>query len=157
MAESNTDTFTATIGIETMRKGEETVRFTVSLPRKLLTKLDEQLAKGGYSSRSEFVRDLVRDKLVDRAWQNAKADVIGVLTISYDHHQPDLMRKLLEVQHSRYVNVLYSGHVHLDHHNCLETILIRGKPRQIEQIATRIGGLRGVRLARLTHASSVEV
>jgi CopG family nickel-responsive transcriptional regulator len=140
-----------------MRKKEETVRFTVSLPKTLLEELDEQLEKGGYSSRSEFVRDLVRDKMVDQKWQDAKEDVVGVLTISYDHHQPGLMRKLLEVQHSRYVNVLYSGHVHLDHHNCLETILIKGKPRQIEQMATKIGGLRGVRLARLTHASSVEI
>ena len=133
----------------------DTARFTVSLPNELLGDLDARLVKHRYASRSEFVRDLIRDKIVDDKWQDPKTEVVGVLTISYDHHQPGLTRRLLEVQHNRYVNVLYAGHVHLDHHNCLETIIIKGKPRQIEQIATRIGGLRGVRLARLTKASSV--
>jgi CopG family nickel-responsive transcriptional regulator len=126
----------------------DTARFTVSLPKELLGELDARLGKRGYASRSEFVRDLIRDKIVDDKWQDPKTEVVGVLTISYDHHQPGLTGRLLEVQHNRY-------HVHLDHHNCLETIIIKGKPRQIEQIATRIGGLRGVRLARLTKASSV--
>lgn len=139
-----------------MAKQEHTVRFTVSLPSQLLAELDSRLDRQGYSSRSEFVRDLIREKIVDEKWTDPKAEVVGVLTISYDHHQPELTRKLLEIQHSRYASVLYTSHVHLDPHSCLETIVIKGRPRQIEQIVTRIGGLRGVRLARLTRASRVE-
>lgn len=140
-----------------MAKEENSVRFTVSLPGELLAELDSRIERQGYVSRSEFVRDLVREKMVDDKWKDPKQEVLGVLTISYDHNEPELMQKLLEVQHNRYVNVFYTGHVHLDHHNCLEIILIKGKPRQIEHIATRIGGLRGVRLAKLTKASSVEM
>jgi CopG family nickel-responsive transcriptional regulator len=134
-----------------------TVRFTVSLPVELLDEVDARLENEGYASRSEFIRDLMREKMVEEKWKDPTNEVVGVLTISYDHHQPALVEKLLDVQHNRYVNVLYTGHVHLDHHNCLETIVIKGRPQKIEQIAARISGLRGIRLARLTRASAVEI
>ena len=133
------------------------VRFTVSLPAELLAELDAKLQQQGYASRSEFVRDLIREKMVEARWADSRATVVGVLTISYDHHQGNLSRRLMDIQHNRYVNILYTSHVHLDHDHCLETIVLKGRPRELEQIAGRIGGLRGVRLAKLTRASPVEL
>ncbi len=133
-----------------------TVRFSVSLAGDLLEELDRKMLGRGYASRSELVRDLIRERMVEEKWQDARREVVGVLTISYDHHQKDLTEKIVEIQHRRYVNILCATHVHLDHDNCLEVIIIRGRPPEIEKLGIEIGGIRGVRFAKLTRASSVE-
>ena len=137
-----------------MEKKEKTIRFTVSLPTGLLKELDRRVGGKGYASRSEFVRDLIRDQILETQWADSDEDLVGVLTISYDHHERGLTQRILDAQHSAYVNILCSTHVHLDHHNCLEAIIIKGKPRDIEQIRTQIGGIRGVKFARLSKASA---
>lgn len=133
------------------------IRFSVSLPGKLLGQLDRRMVSRGYASRSELVRDLIREKIVEEKWEDDGEDVVGVLVIVFDHHQKDLAEKVIHAQHQRQVNILCSTHVHMDHHNCLETIIIKGRPSEIEKIAIEIGGLRGVRFARLTRASRVEI
>jgi CopG family nickel-responsive transcriptional regulator len=80
-----------------------------------------------------------------------------VLTIGYDHHQRDLTKKIMEIQHNTYVNILCTTHVHLDHHHCLEAIILRGRPPEIEKIRTQLAGLRGVKFAKLSKASKVEL
>ena len=140
-----------------MARKDDTIRFTVSLAAALLRELDKRVGKKGYASRSEFVRDLIREQIVESKWTDSAEDVIGVLTISYDHHERGLTQRILDAQHSSYVNILCSTHVHLDHHNCLEAIIIKGSPREIERIRTQIGGIRGVKYARLTRASALEV
>ena len=140
-----------------MSTSDTAIRFSVSLPRKLLAELDRRVVHQGYASRSELVRDLIREKIVEEKWEDAGEDVVGVLVIVFDHHQKDLAEKVIHAQHRRSVNILCSTHVHMDHHNCLETIIIKGRPPDIEKIAIEIGGLRGVRFARLTRASRVEV
>ena len=140
-----------------MRSDDETIRFTVSLSRQLLDELDNRVGAKEYASRSEFVRDLIRERIVSDRWIDGDTDVVGVLTISYDHHQRGLAERVMEVQHNRFVNVLCTTHVHLDHHHCLETIIIKGHPPEIERIAAEIAGLKGVRFAELTRASSVEL
>ena len=137
-----------------MEKKEKTIRFTVSLPAGLLKEIDKRVGGRGYASRSEFVRDLIRDQILETQWADSDEDLVGVLTISYDHHERGLTQRILDAQHSAYVNILCSTHVHLDHHNCLEAIIIKGKPRDIEQIRTQIGGIRGVKFARLSKASA---
>lgn len=132
---------------------EKVVRFCVSLPQNLLKELDRRIIKRGYSSRSELVRDLIRELMIEDRWQEGE-EVIGVLTIIYDHHQRELTQKMLDIQHSAYVKVLCSTHIHLDHHNCLENIVLKGRPHEIESIAISIGGLRGVKFAKLTKASN---
>jgi CopG family nickel-responsive transcriptional regulator len=136
-----------------MQDGDDIQRFSVSLPADLLDALDERLVRKGYASRSELVRDLIRERLVEDKWAEDSEEVFGVLTISYDHHQRELSDRLVEIQHSRYTNVLCATHVHIDHHNCLETIVIKGRPSEIERISLQIGGLKGVRFAKLTRAS----
>jgi CopG family nickel-responsive transcriptional regulator len=139
-----------------MAKEEHVSRFSVSLPDTLLAELDRRVIRRGYASRSEFVRDLIRERMVEDKWKTETESVVGVLTISYDHRQRELTEKLVDLQHSQYINILCTTHVHLDRHQCLETIIIKGRPREIERIAIRSGGLRGVRFAELTRASSVE-
>lgn len=136
-------------------RNEETIRFTVSLPAYLLEELDRRMVAQGYASRSELVRDLIRERMVEEAWADEDAEVYGVLTISYDHHQRELSDRLVDIQHSRYANVLCATHVHLDHHNCLETIVIKGRPAEIERIALAIGGLKGVVFSKLTRTAVI--
>jgi len=140
-----------------MAKKDDTIRFTVSLPSGLLRELDKRVGGKGYASRSEFVRDLIRDQILETRWSDSAEDLVGVLTISYDHHQRGLTQRVLDAQHSAYVNILCSTHVHLDHHNCLEAIIIKGKPKDIENIRTQIGGIRGVKFAKLSKASAVDL
>lgn len=135
---------------------DKTIRFTVSLPEELLKILDHRVDNLRYPSRSEYIRDLLREKTVEEEWQSDKSEVIGVLTIVYDHHQRELSQKMIDLQHNHTSNILCTTHVHIDHHNCLETIIIRGRAGDIEAIGTSIGSLKGVRFSRLTRASRFE-
>lgn len=132
------------------------VRFAISLPETLLNEVDTKVVDSGYSSRSEFVRDLIREKMTDEQWQNGDSDedMAGVLTIIYDHHQRELTQKLVDIQHSVHINILCNTHVHLDHHNCLETIIIKGNAKEINRISIEIGGLKGVKFSKLTKTST---
>jgi len=134
---------------------DELVRFSVSLPRRLLDDLDARFTRQGYPSRSELVRDLIRERLVAERWEGGRSPVVGVLVISYDHHRRGLTDRLIDLQHDRRLNVLCTTHVHLDHDHCLETLILKGRPAEIRKLATRIGGLKGVRFARLTRASAL--
>ncbi|NPA57697.1 MAG: nickel-responsive transcriptional regulator NikR [Aquificae bacterium] len=137
--------------------GGKMVRLCITVPEELLKFLDEKVVKKGYPSRSEFIRDLIREVAVEEKWKNQKGEVVGVLTVIYDHHQRELTQKMIEIQHSKYVNILCTNHVHLDHHNCLETIIIKGSPAEIESIAVKIAGLKGVKFAKLTRTAKVEI
>ena len=139
-----------------MAKAERVTRFSVSLPDSLLEELDRRVIRRGYASRSEFVRDLIRERMVEDKWKTGAERVVGVLTIGYDHHQRGLLQKIVDLHHIQYVNILCTTHVHLDRHNCLETVIIQGRPKEIERIAVKSAGLRGVRFAKLTRASAVE-
>lgn len=139
-----------------MPRTDDTIRFTVSLPSGLLKELDKRVGKNRYASRSEFVRDLIREQIVESQWTESDEEVLAVLTIGYDHHQRGLTQKIVDAQHSSYVNILCSTHVHIDHHHCLEAIIIKGRPREIEKIRIRIGGIRGVEFAKLSRASAVD-
>lgn len=138
------------------------IRFSVSLPKPLLETLDERLTHKGYSSRSEIVRDMIREKLNEEVWSSGAENTQGVavLTIIYDHHQRELNQRIIDIQHNNThksnVEILCSTHVHLDHHNCLESIILRGKRSNIEDLSIEIGGLKGVKFSKLTRASAFE-
>lgn len=135
------------------------IRFSVSLPQNLLQTLDKRLTHRGYSSRSELVRDMIREKLNEEVWSegNTKAQGVAVLTIVYDHHQRELNRRMIDIQHTAIdenkIEILCTTHVHLDHHNCLETIILQGEAMAIENLSIEIGGLKGVKFSKLTRAS----
>jgi CopG family transcriptional regulator, nickel-responsive regulator len=134
---------------------DEIIRFSVSLPHNLLTSMDEKVIQRGYSSRSEFIRDLIREKMVEDSWAQPDSEVVGVLTLIYDHHKKELTERMLDLQHNHHIHILVNTHIHLDHNNCLETIMIRGKAQEIEDIAIQIGGLKGVKFSDLTRTSAL--
>ncbi len=131
---------------------DNTIRFSVSLPQELLEEMDRKIDANHYVSRSEYVRDMIREKLVEEKWAG-REEVVGVLTIIYDHHQHELAQKMIDIQHTYLINVLCSTHIHLDHHNCLETIVIKGEGIRIEEISNDIAGLKGVKFSRLTRTA----
>jgi CopG family nickel-responsive transcriptional regulator len=129
------------------------IRFSVSLPEKLLAELDKKVNEQGYASRSEFTRDLIREKIVKDSWQDDNQEVIGVLTMIYTHHQNDLVEKILMIQHDANIKIMCNTHVHVDHENCLETIMVQGKVSEIKDFAQKIGGLKGVKFSKLVEAA----
>ncbi|MBE0490957.1 MAG: nickel-responsive transcriptional regulator NikR [Sulfurospirillum sp.] len=129
------------------------IRFSVSLPEKLLAALDKKVVEQGYASRSEFTRDLIREKIVKDSWKDEDKDVIGVLTMIYTHHQNELVEKILTIQHDAQITIMCNTHVHIDHENCLETVMIQGKVAKIKDFAQKIGGLKGVKFSKLVEAA----
>jgi len=132
---------------------EKLQRFGVSLPKNLLNRFDSEISRKGYDNRSEALRDLIREYLVKRDIED-DTEVAGTLTIIYDHHVPNLSNKLDEIQHGHHNTVISKLHIHLDHHNCLEAIILRGKRSKIEKLADRIIGTRGVKHGKLTFTST---
>jgi len=130
------------------------VRFSVSMDSRLLERFDRLIAEKGYQSRSEALRDLIRDHLVEEEWASADAEVVGVVSILYDHHTRGLDETLTAVQHDYHETVVSAIHVHLDHHNCFEALVVKGRAEDIRRMADRLGSLRGVKHARVTVSSS---
>ncbi len=129
-------------------------RVGISIDSRLLAGFDELITRQGYSNRSEAFRDIIRQKLSDEELQNPQSTAVAAVIIVYDHHQADLAKKLTGIQHSNVVNTISSMHVHLDLHNCLEVILLRGKVGNIQKLADNIVSLRGVRLGRVNLVAS---
>ncbi len=129
------------------------IRFSVSLPEKLLVELDKKVNEQGYASRSEYTRDLIRERIVKDSWKEDDTQVIGVLTMIYTHHQNDLVDRILTIQHDAKIKIMCNTHVHVDHDNCLETIMIQGSVSEIKDFAQKIGGLKGVKFSKLVEAA----
>lgn len=131
------------------------IRFSVAMPEDLLETFDEYVARRGVNAnRSEVIRDLVRDALVDELWDKPGVEVAGTITMMYDHHTSDLTHKLDEVQHDFCNEVISTMHVHLDHHNCLEVVALKGDAQKIRMISDRLLGIKGVKEGRLTITST---
>ena len=125
------------------------VRFGVSLDHHLLDDFDAFIRRRKYTNRSEALRDLIRDNLVGLEWDENK-DTVGTVTFVYDHHVRDLTRKLTDIQH-RYQLLIISGmHVHLDHDNCLEVLVVKGKGSEIKKVADALVSTKGVKHGKLT-------
>jgi CopG family transcriptional regulator, nickel-responsive regulator len=125
-------------------------RIGVAIDSLLLEKFDHLIEQRGYANRSEAFRDLIRDELVQKAWESPDADVVGTVTLVYDHHVRMLSEKLIDMQHDHHKNILSTMHVHLDHDNCLEVLIVKGKARNVQQIADGLISTKGVKHGRLT-------
>jgi CopG family nickel-responsive transcriptional regulator len=129
------------------------MRFGVSMDEELLERFDAWLELRGWANRSEAIRDLVRERLVEEAWQSGAEQVVATLTFIYDHHISDLQDRLTRLQHRQHSLVRCSMHVHLDHDNCLEVLVMHGAPADIQAMADRILGSRGVKHGQLVRSS----
>ena len=127
-----------------------TTRFGISLDDALLERFDRLIRRKGYGSRSEAIRDLIRDALVLEEWEASTAETVGTITIVYSHDKRELADTLTDLQHSHFPAVISSMHVHLDEHNCLEVIVVKGRARAIRAIADRLIGTKGVKHGKLT-------
>ena len=133
---------------------EKVVRFSTTIAPKLLEQFDKILEEKGYANRSEGIRDLIRDFLVEREWEEKKGEAVGSLTLLYDHDVRGVSDKLVELQHSHHANILSSMHVHLDEHNCLEVLVIKGKANEIQHISDGLIAARGVKHGKLVMSST---
>jgi len=129
------------------------IRFGISLEKKLLEAFDGLISNRGYTNRSEALRDLIRDELVRREWLSGEI-VAGTITLVYDHHTRELNARLTEIQHNHHNVIIATQHIHLDHHNCLEVIVVQGTPQDIEKLASRLKAARGVKHSALTMATT---
>jgi len=128
-------------------------RFTISMEEKLLEDFDHFIEGRGYQNRSEAIRDLIRSGFVKDEWDGDK-EVMGVISLVYDHHQHQLQEKVTELQHDFHDQIVSTTHVHMDHHNCLEVIIVRGKGADVRHLADALIALRGVRNGNLAMSST---
>jgi len=127
---------------------DRVIRFGVSLPETLSERFDALIKQKQYPNRSEAIRDLIRKVLIEEEIQQDE-EVLGVLHILYDHHQRELSDRLTDIQHDYHEHIISTTHVHLDHSNCLEVILLKGRAREIKQLGDRIIAIKGVKNGQL--------
>ncbi len=126
------------------------IRFGVSMEAELLARFDALIDGKRYSSRSEAIRDLIRDHLVQEEWRLGLEETVGTITLVYDHDTRELADTLTHLQHHHFHSIVSSLHVHMDEHHCLEVLVVKGKALQIKQVADRLIGTRGVKHGKLT-------
>src|SRR5712671_5262137 len=132
----------------------ELARIGVAIDSLLLQKFDRLIGERGYTNRSEAFRDLIREELVQKSWASPNADVVGTVTLVYDHHVRMLNEKLTDMQHDHHRSILSTLHVHLDHDNCLEVLVVRGKAGAVRKFADALISTKGVKHGRLTITTS---
>jgi len=131
----------------------ELVRFGVSLEKSLLERFDVLIREKQYTNRSEALRDLIREELVQREWREG-SDVAGAITLIYDHHKRDVLSRVTDTQHEFQGVIISTQHIHLDHHNCLEIVAARGKAEKVQKLANALRSIKGVRHATLSMSST---
>jgi CopG family nickel-responsive transcriptional regulator len=125
-------------------------RIGVAIDTTLLEKFDQLISGRGYTNRSEAFRDLIRDELIRQDWESPDSQVVGTVTLVYDHHVRQLSERLTNLQHDHHHNILSTLHVHLDHDNCLEVLIVKGKSEAVRKIADALIATKGVKHGRLT-------
>ena len=129
------------------------IRFGISLDKELSDKFDENIKLRSYGSRSEAVRDLIREYLVRSEWDEG-AEVAGAVTLIYDHHKRELLNRITGIQHDYQEVIISAQHVHLDHHNCLEIVAVKGAPSRVRELADKLKAVKGVMHATLSMSST---
>ncbi len=128
------------------------VRFGISLEKELLRNFDKHIREREYRNRSEAIRDLIREEFVKKEWSEDK-EVAGTTTLIYNHHKRELVNKLTDIQHDFHKLIISGQHIHLDHDNCLETVVAKGRSKDIEKLAYKLKSTKGVKYGALTMAT----
>lgn len=134
---------------------ETLVRLSMSIEKPLFDKFEKLVEERGYQNRSEFIRDLIRDSLVEKEWSGRK-EVLGTITLVYEHHRTDTGERLTELQHKMRRTVLAATHIHLTEAICAEMIMLRGAPEAMRELADSMRSQKGVLHAALTMSSTGE-
>ncbi|MCK4907907.1 MAG: nickel-responsive transcriptional regulator NikR [Spirochaetes bacterium] len=127
----------------------ELIRFGISLDKKLLESFDKHIRLKGYPTRSKAVSDLIRGELVKKEWVGG-SEVAGSITMVYDHHKRDLVNTLTSIQHDFHNLIVSSQHVHLDHDNCLEIVIAKGKAKMLSELGDKLNAVKGVKHVSLS-------
>ena len=131
----------------------ELVRFGVSLDGALLERFDRLIREKNYTNRSEALRDLIRQELVKKEWEESR-EVAGAVTLVYDHHKRDLLNKIIDLQHDFQKVIISTQHIHLDHHNCLEILAVNGLAEEVRNLTNALKAMTGVRHVTLGMTST---
>jgi CopG family nickel-responsive transcriptional regulator len=131
-------------------------RFGISIDPLLLEKFDGLIGRKGYVNRSEAIRDLIRNTLVEDTWQTGDKETVGTVTLVYDHHTRELSDKLTEQQHIHHEAIVSTLHVHLDAHHCLEVVVVRGAANDVKRLADELIGTKGVKHGKLVTTTTGE-
>lgn len=129
---------------------QKAARFSVSLPAALLTQLDQMTAEKGYDNRSLAIADMIRERLVEHHQKSGTEQIAGTITLVYDHHKAQVQAALTDIQHDHQEVIVSTLHVHLDHHNCLEVLVVRGQANRVRKIADELISAKGVKQGKLT-------
>jgi len=130
-------------------------RFSISLDENLLAEFDDFILRRQYSNRSEAIRDLIRKSFIQDEWEAGK-EVVGVISLVYDHHQYQLQERITELQHGFHHQIVSTTHIHMDLDNCLEVIIVRGKALEVRDLAEKLTAIRGVKNGNLAMSSTGE-
>ena len=128
-------------------------RFGISIDKTLLDNFDRLIREQKYTNRSEAFRDLIREALVKTAWKQGR-EVAGAITFIYDHHQRDLLNKIVDIQHHFQKLIISTQHIHLDGENCLEIVAVKGNSTEVQKLAGRLKSIKGVRHGTLSMSST---
>ncbi len=128
-------------------------RFGISLDKDLLDKFDRLIKEKSYSNRSEAFRDLIRQELIKKEWQEGK-EIAGAITLIYNHHKRELLNKITDIQHDFQKIIISTQHIHLDHNNCLEIIAVKGNPKEAQKLADTLKSIKGVKHGTLSMSST---
>lgn len=136
------------------RRRESVTRFSISLPAELARQLDQMTREKSYSNRSLAVADMIRAQLVEHRQKSGDEEIAGTITLVYDHHKQHVQATLTDIQHDHHEVIISTLHVHLDHDNCLEVLVVRGRAGLIRRIADELIAAKGVKHGKLTVTSS---
>lgn len=136
--------------IDPAMKRELATRFSVSLHPKLLKQLDEMVDERGFGNRSLAIADMIRAQLVEHRQKQGNEEIAGTITLVYDHHKQHVQAALTDIQHDHHAEIISTVHVHLDHHNCLEVLVVRGRASLVKKIADELIAAKGVKHGKLT-------
>jgi len=131
-------------------KNESVTRFSVSLPAALLNQLDRMTREKSYDNRSLAIADMIRAELVEHRQERGDVEIVGTITLVYDHHRMHVQETLTDIQHDHHEIIISAVHVHLDHHNCLEVLIVKGQAALVKKIADELIAAKGVKHGKLT-------
>ena len=129
------------------------IRFGISLDKELSERFDELIRRKAYTNRSEAIRDLIRQDLVEQEWLHG-SEVAGAITLIYNHHKRELLNKITDIQHDFQSSIISAQHIHLDHHNCLEIIAVKGSPAEVQKLASMLKAVKGVKHSTLSMSTT---
>jgi CopG family nickel-responsive transcriptional regulator len=129
------------------------IRFGISLDKELSERFDDLIRRKAYTNRSEAIRDLIRQDLVEQEWLHG-GEVAGAITLIYNHHKRELLNKITDIQHDFQNSIISAQHIHLDHHNCLEIIAVKGNPAEVQKLASMLKAVKGVKHSTLSMSTT---